>query len=735
MARTSAEASPAGVKFGPVLTNDELEAFSDAVRGTLERRWPSATAAADPAAGGEQLRALWSDAVEAGWTGLAQDQAPDALLAAMRELGRLACPLPIADVYVSVDVLEGCAQWTEAIVSGRVRPVVAWQRQDETTAFLEAAEIATHVFMLPDDPEAETVTLHEIEAVRPTPGLAVPSWSEVRLGNMVLEHRPDGDAPDRIEHARLLLRLALTTRAVAAAERAHELALTHAGERVQFERPIGSFQAVAHRCVDAAVELAAARALADDALRLLAGKDPHWRLAAALAVDHGLTQAPRVQLASHHTLAAIGYFDEHEAPWLFRRVHADVSRAVSVPTTSGDPVDLMLRSGSGLPPIRFGDRAEAFRAEIRSFLTDDMPDEAGVGGLTRDDPEFVRALAERGYLTMAWPAAHGGRDADVAEQTVLDEELGYHHAPCAFSRAAATMLGPAIIRFGTPQQQERFLPRIAEGRMRFYLGYSEPEVGSDLASLQTRAVLDGEEWVINGRKMWGTGAHEADYVWLAARTDPEADRPQQGISVFLFPTGLPGWEMQPHTALSGEISCSTFFDDVRVPQDALVGQVNEGWTVVTHALAAERIVMAGHAAALHRQLDEMLATARVDPDTTLGPRGSAHRQRVSELAARLQGARLLLHRGIAAAAEGGGGWLEAPMAKLLTGELAESLGEATLEILGPAAALGAGVPGAPGGGAFEYGLRLSIMYVIGGGTADIQRNLIARALGLPSPKR
>jgi alkylation response protein AidB-like acyl-CoA dehydrogenase len=293
------------------------------------------------------------------------------------------------------------------------------------------------------------------------------------------------------------------------------------------------------------------------------------------------------------------------------------------------------------------------------------------------------------------------------------------------------LLGNSILRHGTAAQQAAFLPLIRAGKMRFCLGYSEPEAGSDLASLRTRAQRDGAGWLINGQKLWTTGGHLASHVWLATRTDPGATPPHAGITVFLVPMDTPGITVRQHRALSGEVSCTVFYDDVRVPDAARVGEVNGGWKVITDALAGERVVMGGIAASLHRQLDDLLDFVRADPAATVGPRGSAARAKLGELAVTLQANRALVAAAIGATAAGGGARLEAPMAGVLGGELAESFGEAMLDILGPPGALSGEVPGTPGGGAFEYGLRLSIMYVVGGGTNDVQRGLIARGLGLP----
>jgi len=220
-------------------------------------------------------------------------------------------------------------------------------------------------------------------------------------------------------------------------------------------------------------------------------------------------------------------------------------------------------------------------------------------------------------------------------------------------------------------------------------------------------------------------------VWLACRTDPEATPRHAGITVFLIPMDTPGITVHRHTGLSGEISCTVFYDDVRVPDSARVGEVNGGWRVITDALAGERVTMGGVAAILRRQFDDVLAAVRADPVRYAGPRGSAGRAVLGRLAARLQATRVLVAAAITATTAGRGVALEAPMAGVLGGELAEEFGEAVLDLLGPQAALGEPHDGSPIPATLEYELRLSLMYVIGGGTNDIQRGLIARGLGLP----
>jgi alkylation response protein AidB-like acyl-CoA dehydrogenase len=647
------------------LTEYEVLEFGAAVGGELDRLWPGS------------LSGVWDVAAAQGWTALGEVGALGGALAALRELGRRACPFPLMDVYVAARLLED-----ERIVDGGLRPVVAL---DGRLAAVEAADAATHVLLL----GSGEARLFAVGGATETPGLAVPSWSEVRLGPETARVTRD------VEEAKALLRLGLAVRAMGAAERAHELAVEHAKTRHAFGKPIGAFQAVSHRCANAEIDVVAARRLVEEAVRLHELDDPEWTLASELAVAYAKAAARRVQLAAHHTLAAIGFFEEHAAPWLFRRVHADMLRIDEFPLSAGEPADVLLEQRRSLPRLELGETAERFRAELRA------------GG------DFTAA----GYLGMAWPPEHGGRGASAEELMVLHEELRYHGVDPKVL-AAADLIGNAIVRHGTEEQQRRFLPMIAKGELPFYLGYSEPEVGSDLAHLRTRAVRDGDEWVIDGQKLWGSGAHLAEWCWLAARTDPDAE-PHAGITVFLVRVPCPGWELQQHVGLSGEIAGTTFFDGVRVPDSARIGEVNGGWKVITGALADERIVMGGVTAHVLRQFDELLDALRRDPECA-GPRASAVRARITGLAARLQAARILVNASVRAGAEGAR--REAPMAKIVGAEVYEDLCEAALDILGTQAALA---------GTFELGARLSIKYVVGGGTNDIQRNLIARGIGLP----
>lgn len=694
------------------MADTELSEFRTVVAGVLAGHWGHATEAESA-----DLGTLWKVAAEHGWFELASSHALGAMVAATRELGRAACPLPVFDGFAAIRLLADDEALTSQIESGVVRVLLACSDNSpkDDALYVEAAEHATHVLVVSQ--ESEHVELKPIISVAPTPGLAKPSWSRVGLGDTQTSVPVDRRA---VDEAMAVMRLGLAVRAMSAAQKAHEMAVEHAKTRHQFGRAIGGFGAVQQRIAACHIDVSAADNLLAQAWRSWEEGSEHADLCGAIFVAHVRLAAPRVQLGAQHTLAATGYFDEHEAPWLFRRVYADIVRLQLYPGSGGDLADQLIETSVSLPAFETTAVGERFRTEVRAFLAAN-PDHMSQLILA-DDHVLTAKVAEQNWLGFAWPPEHGGRGASLAEQVVLNEEATYHGAGLVKALSAVTLLGSSILRHGTVEQKQRFLPLIREGKMRFCLGYSEPEAGSDLASLKSTAVRDGNDWVINGQKLWTTGGHSADWVWLAVRTDPRAQPRHAGITVFLLPMDTPGITVQQHRALSGEISCSVYYDDVRVPDSMRVGEVNGGWAVITDALAGERITMGSIAAALHRQLDDLLDLVRADVEGTVGARGSLRRARLGEVAVSIQATRAFVAAAIGAT-DGGAG-LEAPMAGVLGGETAENFGEAALEILGPRGAL-------EETGHFEYALRLAVMYVVGGGTNDVQRGIIARSLGLP----
>ncbi|MFB9831246.1 acyl-CoA dehydrogenase family protein [Actinoallomurus acaciae] len=674
----------------------------------FELEWPL-----PPREAAGDMRHIWNAAAERGWLNCAGDDALETVLAVVRAAGRAACPLPVMDGFAAGRPLEHRPDLVDDIADGTIRVVLttAGVGPGGTVHGAEAAGAATHVLAVP--PAGGDLTLHRITTAKPAEGLAVPAWSDLVAGPALASIEI---GPEQADEAVVLLRLGLAARALAAAERTHELAIRHARKRRQFGKAIGSFGAVQQRTARCHIDAVAAGQLLGEVPSRRGRRD--WRLTAELATAYIATVATRIQLGAHHTLAASGYFEESPAPWLFRRVHADVASLHGISRACGSVADVLVESGAALPDIAMGETADRFRARLTAFLDGlACPPRSRPGA---DDPAIVAAVAAEGLFAMTWPAGDGGRDATPAEQLVLHEEVIYRRLPIARVMGAVIAVGTPLAAHGSAEQKARFLPLVGQGRLKACVGYSEPEAGSDLGSLRTTAVRLGDRWIINGQKLWITDAHDAEFAWLAARTDPEASPPHAGITVFIVPMDSPGITVREYRALSGAVGCGVFYDNVQVPDTARVGAVDGGWEVIVEGLAGERAAMAGLAASLHRQLDDLLAVLR-DPATgTAGPRGSATRAVLERLAADVQAARQLV--AALGTAKGHEARMRAAMAEVMVSELCEDFGEAALRILGPDAALS---------GPVEQALRAAPGHVIGGGTNDIQRGTIARGLGLP----
>ena len=342
-------------------------------------------------------------------------------------------------------------------------------------------------------------------------------------------------------------------------------------------------------------------------------------------------------------------------------------------------------------------------------------------------------MGRDGWIGVGWPKQFGGQGRSPTEQIAFITEIANAGAPSHAHTTSETIVAQALFQHGTKEQQDEWLPAIKRGERLFALGYSEPEAGSDLAALRTRAVRDGDHWVVNGQKLWSTGADKADHMWLAVRTDPEAKK-HAGISVLMVDLRTPGITIRPSMALYGKTFSTHFYDDVRVPAKNMVGAVNTGWKVITDALAAERVMIGGtRMAALERAFDhltEYLKTAVVGGKALKND--PVIRDRIGALAADLEVARQFQMRNSRLVEQGRVPLHEAAMGKVFASELQERLGQAALDILGTAGLLSEDTPGAPVGGHMEQLLRHSIMGMIGGGTSEIQRNVIAqRGLDLP----
>lgn len=372
---------------------------------------------------------------------------------------------------------------------------------------------------------------------------------------------------------------------------------------------------------------------------------------------------------------------------------------------------------------------ERWVEEIRAFLREHF-DEAAEAEARRTGNEasgpvlraFRGRLAERGWLALTWPVEHGGSGRTMFEQFLLMDEFAYWGAPAIDLTASA--IAPTLMRVGTDEQKARWLPAILRGDAEFAIGYSEPEAGTDLASLRTTARLDGDEWVITGEKLWNTGAEFATHEWLVCRTDPDAPK-HKGLSVFIVPVDEPGVNVQPIVTWGGIRTNAVFFDAVRVGADALVGELNAGWRYVTTALDFERVAI-GVTGGLRRLYDE---TVRLVHDRGVAERADV-RQTMADLAVRIEQARLLNYRAAWMVDAGLMPNAEASMTKVVTTELQARLAATTLELAGAEASV-ASSEAHPAVQLAHFQYRQAPYLRFGGGTNEVQRDIIAqRGLGL-----
>ncbi|MGH7893661.1 MAG: acyl-CoA dehydrogenase family protein [Candidatus Binatia bacterium] len=376
---------------------------------------------------------------------------------------------------------------------------------------------------------------------------------------------------------------------------------------------------------------------------------------------------------------------------------------------------------------------EQFRRDLRAFLDAELP--AWWRGMFVDDarvfPETRRvcqALASRGWLTMSWPREHGGVDASVWRQAILREEMWAHHEPRGPQYMNLNYIGPCIMRFGTEAQKRRFLPPMAEGRVLWTQGFSEPGAGSDLAALATRAEDRGDHFVVNGQKCWNSYADApAEWCFLLVRTDPAAER-HHGLSVLLVDMATPGISVRPVDSMAGPHELNEiFFDDVRVPRDALLGEQDAGWSIVVTGLTFERAGVARYARA--GRLIELLVAHALQTNLASDP---DVRQKLADLRVRYEAARLLNYRAISLQAGGEVPTVEAAIARVHNAQLEQQVGHVGLEILGVAGQLVLDAPGAPMNGVLHQQWVRNIPTTIVAGTLEIQKSVIAeRGLGLP----
>jgi alkylation response protein AidB-like acyl-CoA dehydrogenase len=383
----------------------------------------------------------------------------------------------------------------------------------------------------------------------------------------------------------------------------------------------------------------------------------------------------------------------------------------------------------------------AFRDELRSFLDAELPkgwgtrdytpprDEAGRIELQRD---WQRRLNAAGLAAIAWPVEHGGRGAGFVQQMLYNTEMARRSAPDPINKSAVAYIGPTIIQWGSDWQREHFLPRILSGEDVWCQGFSEPDAGSDLAALRTRAELDGDDFVVTGHKVWTSKAHFADWCFVLVRSDVTAPK-HRGISCLAMALSSPGITIRPIRQISGRSEFNeVFFDGVRVPRRNLVGQLHDGWRVAHTTLRYERAGLA-RTQRIERRLDVLIRLAReLRVDGRSQSEDSTVREQLVRFAVEVEALRHLSLRASAAGLRGVEPGPEVSIAKLLTSELDQSMANFGMDLAGPYAALLRGSKHAIKGGNIPLSYLIMRAATIGGGTSEIQRNVIAeQVLGLP----
>jgi 3-oxocholest-4-en-26-oyl-CoA dehydrogenase alpha subunit len=395
----------------------------------------------------------------------------------------------------------------------------------------------------------------------------------------------------------------------------------------------------------------------------------------------------------------------------------------------------------------FDQEEAAFYQEVDEFIRKELPqdwvvhDLAWPGGYgtrqfkseesRRIAEQFRRKLWEKGWYTSSWPRKYGGKEFSIMKQAIFDERFSYYRV--SLDDAIATgMVGPTILRFGTEENKREWLPRIASGEVFMWLAYSEPNAGSDLSRIQTTAIEDGDDFVINGQKVWSSYAHKCQYAWLIARTDPDAP-PHKGISYFIVDNKAPGITMRPIVNIVGIHHFNeVYFDNVRVPRRNLIGEKNKGFYYLMTSLDFERVVLVGIGG--FKRFFEDLMTYVKETARDGKPLGNCDwvRKKLVQIALRIEIGYLYVWKVAKMLDRGLSPTIEASSLKVIASELSRQLAEAAIDIMGPYGLLEMDSKWAPFRGMAARGFIDCISATIGAGTSEINRNIIAtRGLGLP----
>ena len=384
---------------------------------------------------------------------------------------------------------------------------------------------------------------------------------------------------------------------------------------------------------------------------------------------------------------------------------------------------------------------EAFRQQLRDFVKKELPrDWLGIEEYDTDEEweftkKMAKKLAAKGWLTLSWPKEYGGGGATPIQEVIYREEMAYHLVPgVGMGVGGVDWVGPALIRFGTEEQKKEHMPHIGSGDRFWCTAYSEPNAGSDLASLQLRAVAEGDDWVLNGQKVWTSSGHRAHWCWMAARTDPNAPK-HRGISMFVVDMKTPGVTVRPLINIANIHSFNeVFFDDVRIPKGNLVGQVNRGWYHLATALDFERMGPTTRSGAFCRRiLDELVKYANQHARNGKPlAKDPIIRQKLAELAVEVEALRMFAYRIAWMLTKGLVPNYEASMGKVFSNEIIERLLNLGMDMMGHYGILEADSKWAQLQGFIARQYMMMPGGKVAAGTMEIQKNIIAqRGLGLP----
>lgn len=381
--------------------------------------------------------------------------------------------------------------------------------------------------------------------------------------------------------------------------------------------------------------------------------------------------------------------------------------------------------------IEYSASQRALQSELREYMSGIMTPEleAELAITEGGGPEYSKALRKLGadgWLGIGWPKEYGGQGRSAVEQFIFSDEVQRVLFP--LPSLTLNTVGPALMTFGTDAQRQEYLPKILRGEVHFSIGYSEPEAGTDLASLRTTAVRDGDQWVINGQKVFTSLVEWADYVWLAARTDPEAKK-HKGISIFIVDTKSEGFTMAPTRTIGDNACATTYYENVRVDSSMMVGEPGGGWKLITTQLNHERVTLMT-VGLLQRMVDETTAWAHRTGRLEVG----WVRMNLAEIHAKVDVLKLLNWRQAWKMGSAHLGPAEASTVKVFGSELYMEAYKKLLEVVGSPGCLRAGSPGAVLRGRLERMYRALMVLTFGGGTNEIQRDIIAQAgLRMPRP--